>query len=61
MIESLAPKSALPLGATRKVDESKAAKVDPSNATLLYSLLAVSQAAGEDQLSDSNIAGLVYV
>lgn len=61
MIESLAPKSALPLGATRKVEESKAVKVDPSNATLLYSLLAVSQAAGEDQLSDSNIAGLVYV
>lgn len=43
------------------MDESKAAKVEPSTAALLYSILAVSQAAAEDQLSDSNIAGFIYV
>jgi polyribonucleotide 5'-hydroxyl-kinase len=57
----LAPKSALPLGAARKVDELKAAKIDPTNANLLYSILAVSWAASEDQINDANVAGFIYV
>jgi polyribonucleotide 5'-hydroxyl-kinase len=57
----LAPKSALPLGAARKVDESRAAKVDPTNANLLYSILAVSNGKTEEEILDANIAGLIYV
>lgn len=61
--ERLAPKSALPLGATRKVDESKAtaaAKVEITSA-LLYSILAVSWGASEEQIGEANVAGYVYV
>lgn len=57
----LAPKSALPLGATRKVDEAKAARVEPTSANLLYAILAVSWAATEDQIYESNIAGFIHV
>jgi polyribonucleotide 5'-hydroxyl-kinase len=49
------------LGAARKVDESKAAKIDPTNANILYSVLAVSWAATDDQLNDANVAGFLYV
>jgi len=58
--DSLAPKSALPLGATRKVEGGKAAKVEPS-ASLLYSVLAVSWATSEEQVGEINTAGYVYV
>lgn len=59
----LAPSSALPLGATRKVTETRSSRVDPSKALLLYSILGCSYAAGddEDQLTDANCAGFVYV
>ncbi len=60
-IDALAPKSALPLGATRKVDESKATKIEPTSSNLLYAILAVSWAATEEQLSDANVAGFIYV
>lgn len=59
--DMLAPKSALPLGATRRLDESQAQKVEPTAATLLYSILAVSWAPTETQIADCNVAGFVYV
>jgi len=60
---ALAPSSALPLGATRKVSETRTTRVEPSKASLLYSILACSFAQGdeEDQLTDANVAGFVYV
>ena len=57
----MAPVSALPLGATRKLDESMAGRVEMTTANLLYSILAVSQAATPEQLTETNIAGLIYV
>lgn len=61
--EALAPSSALPLGATRKVSETRTSKVEPSKGLLLYSILACSYAASEEgeTLSDANCAGYVYV
>lgn len=61
--DALAPSSALPLGATRKVSETRTSRVEPSKSLLLYSILAVPHAASEedDQLSNSNIAGYIYV
>lgn len=61
--ERLAPRSALPLGATRKLNESKAtaaAKVEITSA-LLYSVLAISWGASEEQVGEANVAGYVYV
>ena len=59
--EAIAPSSALPLGATRKVDETRTSKMEPTTGLLLYSVLAVSWATEEARLIDSNIAGYVYV
>lgn len=61
--EALAPSSALPIGATRKVSETRTSRVDPGKSLLLYSILAVPNAQSEedDQLSNSNIAGYLYV
>lgn len=60
---AVAPSSALPLGATRKVSETRTSKVEPTKGLLLYSILACSYATSddEDQLSDANCAGFVYV
>jgi polyribonucleotide 5'-hydroxyl-kinase len=59
----LAPSSALPLGATRKVTETRTSRVEPSKAVLLYSILGCSYATGddEDHLTDANCAGFVHV
>lgn len=70
--EEIAPASALPLGATRKLDECRAVRAEPSVSLLLYSLLAIvlpAAAAGDDlkdeALSDKfiegSIAGFLYV
>lgn len=67
---ALAPSSALPLGATRKIDSSKLTKVTDLNASqLLYSILAVIPAAiGSNSDSDdfegaldSPVAGFLHV
>jgi polyribonucleotide 5'-hydroxyl-kinase len=60
---ALAPSSALPLGATRKVSETRTTKVEPTKSGLLYAILGCSFATGdeEDQLTDTNCAGFVYV
>lgn len=60
---AVAPSSALPLGATRKVSETRTSKVEPTKGLLLYSIMGCSYATGgdEDQLSDANCAGFVYV
>jgi len=60
-VDVLAPQSALPLGAARKVEEHKAVRVEPNTANLLYSILAVSWATGEEQLLEANIASFIYV
>jgi polyribonucleotide 5'-hydroxyl-kinase len=59
--DALAPSSALPLGASRKVSETRTVKVEPTQAIILYSILAISWASNEDQLSDVNCAGYIYV
>ncbi len=60
--DALAPSSALPLGATRKVSQTRTSKVEPSR-LLLYSILGCSfaNADEEDQLTESNCTGYVYV
>ena len=65
---ALAPSSALPLGATRKIDSSKLTKVtDLNSSQLLYSILAVMPAdanSDSDEFEgalDSPIAGFVHV
>jgi polyribonucleotide 5'-hydroxyl-kinase len=59
---TVAPSSALPLGATRKVDETRMARVgELSSSLLLYSVLAVSSAAEEGRVGDAPAAGFVYV
>ncbi len=59
--EALAPASALPLGATRKVDEAKVGRVEMTAAHLLYSILAVSNSATEEAAAATNVAGFIYV
>ena len=67
---ALAPSSALPLGATRKIDSSKLTKVTELNASqLLYSILAVIPAASHansdseefEGALDSPVAGFLHV
>lgn len=59
---TVAPSSALPLGATRKVDETRMSKVtELSSSLLLYSVLAVSSAQEEGKVGDAPAAGFVYV
>jgi len=66
-VGALAPKSALPLGAQRKLEESSMANgssgqiVDPTPGNLLYSIVAVPWADTEDSLMESNIAGLLHM
>lgn len=59
--EELAPTSALPIGASRKFDETRPIKIEV-NSNLLYSILAVSWSKEDSSdLADSGIAGFVYV
>lgn len=64
---ALAPSSALPLGATRKIDSSKLTKVTELNTSqLLYSILAVMPASADDSdefegALESPIAGFLHV
>lgn len=59
---TVAPSSALPLGATRKVDGTRMARVGELSSTLLlYSVLAVSSAQEEARVGEAPAAGFVYV
>jgi polyribonucleotide 5'-hydroxyl-kinase len=59
---TVAPTSALPLGATRKVDETRLARLSEiSSSQLLFSIMAVSSAKEEARVADSSAAGFVYV
>ena len=59
---TVAPTSALPLGATRKVDETRLARLSEiSSSQLLFSILAVSSAKEEGRVADSPAAGFIYV
>lgn len=61
---TMAPSSALPLGATRRVDESKAVRVETfDQASLLYSVVAVCHSATSDSDDplEGCIAGLLHV
>ena len=59
---TVAPTSALPLGATRKVDETRHARLtEISSSQLLFSILAVSSAKEEARVADSPAAGFIYV
>lgn len=69
--EDVAPMSALPLGATRKLDETRAVKADLSSSFLLYSIIAVLHPTDSlvcDQTTNAiefavsgNVAGFLYV
>lgn len=58
----LAPSSALPIGATRKVDETRMVTVEPNNG-LLGSILAVSSTENDQQglLLESSCIGFLWV
>lgn len=58
----MAPASALPIGETRKVDETRVIRVEPSP-DLVHALLGVSHAekAQGQSLLAANIAGLIHV
>jgi polyribonucleotide 5'-hydroxyl-kinase len=60
--DQLAPRSALPLGATRKLASSAGGVVIEPNAPLmLNSILAIPWASTEDELQDANVAGFIHV
>ena len=56
----VAPTSALPIGESRKVDETRMVTVEPTNA-LVHSILAVSGADQESQVIDSAVLGFLWV
>jgi polyribonucleotide 5'-hydroxyl-kinase len=59
---SVAPSSALPLGAARKVDETRLSKLGQlSSSEVLYAILAVSCATDEAGVAHSPAAGFVHV
>ena len=56
----VAPSSALPIGADRKVDETKPVKV-PVGPALLNSVLGLSNATDEESIMNTNVVGFAYV
>lgn len=61
--EAVAPASALPVNATRKVDETRLVRVDqPTSSLLLYAILAVCHPTDDgSNLLDWPVAGYLYV
>lgn len=66
----MAPMSALPVGATRRLDECRAVKAEPSSSLLLFSIIAIlyteptvqgKEAALSDAFINGNVAGYLYV
>lgn len=67
--DDVAPMSALPLGATRKLDECRLVKAEPTSSLLLYSVIAVlysdtavdTDPSAIDYGQTGNVAGFLYV
>jgi polyribonucleotide 5'-hydroxyl-kinase len=58
--DGVAPMSALPLGATRKLDECRAVRIpDPTNSDLLYSIIAVLHHPGSTTTESILVSGTV--
>lgn len=59
---SVAPSSALPLGATRKVDETRFARLQECTSShLQYAVMAVSSSLDEAGIAEAPVAGYVHV